>query len=74
MLLGIRNFMNKKLKIYRCEFKGIWSVGNCLVLAAYNQEQAEEMARETITHTTEIVVNELVLKDPQIIEYLSGDY
>lgn len=66
--------MNKKLKIYRCEFNGIYHVGSCLVLAAYNQEQAEEMARKTITHTDRIVVNELALKEPQIIEYLSGDY
>lgn len=66
--------MNKKLKIYRCEFEGLYPVGNCLVLAAYNQEQAEEMARKTISHTTDIVVNELALKEPQIIEYLSGDY
>jgi len=66
--------MNKKLKIYRCEFNGLYPIGNCLVLAAYNKEQAEEMARKTISHTTEIVVNELALKEPQIIEYLSGDY
>jgi len=66
--------MNKKLKIYRCEFAGFYPVGNCLVLAAYNHEQAEKMARKTILHTTEIVVKELILKEPQIIEYLSGDY
>lgn len=66
--------MNRKLKIYRCEFEGFYPVGNCLVLAAYNQEQAEEIARKTIRHTSEIVVNELALKHPQVIEYLSGDY
>jgi hypothetical protein len=65
---------NEKLKIYRCEFVGLYPTGSCLVLAAYNQEQAEEMARKTVSHTTEIVVNELDLKEPQIIEYLSGDY
>ena len=66
--------MDIRLKIYRVEFEGIWPVGNCLVLAAYDQEQAEEMARKTIAHTDEIVVNELTLDEPQIIEYLSGDY
>lgn len=66
--------MNKKLKIYRCEFKGLYPVGSCLVLAAYNQEQAEEMARGKISHTTEIIVNEVILKEPQVIEFLSGDY
>ncbi len=64
----------EKLKIYRCEFDGLNPVGNCLVLAAYDQKQAEEIARKTIKHTTEIVVNELSLEEPQIIEYLSGDY
>jgi hypothetical protein len=66
--------MNNELKIYRCKFNGVYPVGNCLVLAAYDQKQAEEMARKTIKHATEIVVNELSLKEPQIIEYLSGEY
>jgi len=62
-----------ELKIYRVEFNGMYPVGNCLVLAAYNQEQAELMARQTILHTSEMVVNELTLNEPQVIEYLSGD-
>ena len=66
--------MKKGLKIFRVEFHGIWPVGNCLVLAAFNQEQAEEMTRKTIIHTDQFVVNELSLTEPQIIEYLSGDY
>lgn len=66
--------MKRGLKIYRVEFKGIWPVGNCLILAAFNQEQAEEMTKETITHTDKFVVNEMTINEPQIIEYLSGDY
>jgi len=66
--------MKEGLKIYRVEFFGMYPVGNCLVLCAFNQEQAEKMARKTITHTDKIIVNELVLKEPQVIEYLSGDY
>ena len=66
--------MKEGLKIYRVEFDGMWSVGNCLVLAAFNQEQAEEMAKKTITHTDKMVVNEITINEPQIIEYLSGDY
>lgn len=66
--------MEEKLKIYRVEFEGLYPVGSCLVLAAYNQKQAEEMARKTIAHTKEIVVNEMTINKPQIIEYLSGDY
>lgn len=66
--------MKEGLKIYRVEFQGMWPVGNCLVLVAFNQEQAEEMAKKTITHTDEMVVNEITINEPQIIEYLSGDY
>jgi len=66
--------MEKGLKIYRVEFDGMYPVGNCLVLCAYNQEQAEDIAKKTIKHTTEMVVNEMTLTEPQVIEYLSGDY
>lgn len=64
----------KGLKIYKVEFEGVWPVGNCLVLAAYDQEQAEEMAKNTIKHTSIMAVNELTIDEPQIIEYISGDY
>jgi hypothetical protein len=66
--------MKQNLKIYRVEFDGLYPVGNCLVLAAYSQAQAEEMTRRTIKHTNKFVVNELTIDEPQIIEYLSGDY
>jgi len=71
----IENYrMEEGLKLYRVEFEGVWPVGNCLVLVAFNQEQAEEMAKKTITHTDEMVVNEITINEPQIIGYLSGDY
>lgn len=66
--------MKEGLRIYRVEFAGVYPVGNCLVLAAFNQEQAEEMARATIKHTTDIVVNEMSINEPQVIEYISGDH
>jgi len=66
--------MKKGLKIYRVEFKGVCPVGNCLILAACNQKQAEEIANKTITHTDKMVVIEVAINEPQIIEYLSGDY
>lgn len=66
--------MKEGLKIYRVEFNGMWPVGNCLVLAAYSIEQAQEMASKTIRHTDTFEVNELTINEPQVIEYLSGDY
>jgi len=62
--------MKQELKI----FQGLWPVGNCLILAAYNQQQAEEIAQETTIHTDNLVVNEMTINKPQVIEYLSGDY
>lgn len=62
-----------EMKIYRVEFEGIYPIGNCLVLAAYNQQQAEEITRKTLP-TDKFVVNELVMSEPQVIEYMSGDY
>ena len=66
--------MKKGLKIFRVEFDGVYPVGNCLVLAARNQDEAEEMAKKTIAHTTDMVVNEMTINESQIIEYLSGEY
>ncbi len=66
--------MNKGLKIYKVKFEGVWLVGNCLILAAYNQQQAEEMAQETIAHTSIMTVIELPIEEPLVIEYLSGEY
>jgi hypothetical protein len=62
------------LKIFRVEFEGAYPVDNCLVLAAYNQQEAEEMAQKTIAHTSTMVVNEMTINEPQVIEYLSGVY
>lgn len=62
------------MKIYKVDFEGIYPVGNCLILAARNMQQAEEMARETITHTSIMKVEEVKIDQPKVIEYLSGDY
>jgi len=64
----------EELKIFRVKFEGVHPVGNCLVLAAYNQQQAEEIAQKTIAHTNVMVVNEVIIDQAQVIEYLSGEY
>ncbi len=64
----------EQLKIFRVKFDGVYPVGNCLVLAAYNQQQAEEIAQQTIAHTNVMVVNEVIIDEPKVIEYLSGEY
>jgi predicted nuclease of restriction endonuclease-like (RecB) superfamily len=42
--------------------------------ALISDEQAEEIAQETTIHTDNLVVNEMTINKPQVIEYLSGDY
>lgn len=70
----LKEYVDNQLKIYSVNFNGVYPVGNCLILTAHNNEQAEKMARQTISHTSDIEVVELSIKEPQIIEYISGDY
>jgi len=66
--------MKQGLKIYTVDFKGIWPVGNCLIIADYHKYEAMKIAADTITHPSDISVNEMTIEEPQVIEYLSGDY
>ena len=63
-----------QLKIFRAEFKPINPVGGCLIIAADNLEEANNIAMATITHTNVFTVEEVVLEKSKVIEYLSGDY
>jgi len=62
------------LKIYEVIFDGVYPVGSCLILAAKDINQASEMAKETIKHTSKFVIVELPIDEPKVITYLSGDY
>ena len=64
----------KTLKIFTVEFDGLYPVGNCLILSAYTISQAQEMAKKTINHTEDIFVKEIIIEEPKVIKYLSGDY
>jgi hypothetical protein len=66
--------MKEGLKVFKVDFEGVYPSGNCLVLAANNQQEAEEIAKKTIKHTTIMLVNEIIINEPQVIEYLSGEY
>ena len=62
------------MKIYTVKFVGVYPVGSCLIIAAHDQREAEIIASETIKHTKDFVVDEVVVDKPKVIEYLSGDY
>lgn len=68
------NKMKKGLKIFKVEFEPLWPVGNCLIIAASNLEEATTLAKQTIHHTQDIEIIEMVVDKPQVIVYLSGDY
>ena len=64
----------KILKIFTVEFEGLYPVGNCLILSAYTISQAQKMAKKIINHTDDIIVKEIIIEEPKVIKYLSGDY
>jgi hypothetical protein len=63
-----------KLKLYKIEFEGVWGVGNCLILLAFNEAHAAEIAKDTIKHTDKFEVKEVEMDIPKVVMYLSGDY
>jgi len=72
---GVENFKIKKAKkLFSVNFEGINPVGNCLVLMAKNLKEAEKIAKETITHTSEFEIEEVDMKKSGVVIYLSGDF
>ena len=59
-------------KIWTVEFDGVWPVGNCLVIAAYNAQEARRIAAQTITHTKDFKLKQF--NGTGVVVYLSGDY
>jgi hypothetical protein len=74
MLSCLKTFIMGNLKLYECVFVGVWPVGNCCIILAFNYNEALKIARETITHTTDIKVEEVEMDKPKVVVYLSGDY
>lgn len=62
------------LKIWKVDFKPVYPIGGCLIIAAYSKEQASEIAAATLAHTTHFDVSEVFISGPGVIEYNSGDY
>lgn len=66
------------MNIYTVDFEGIYPVGNCLLVRAENKEDAYKLAQLTIKHTSAFTVDDIeqihLTDEPQVLEYLSGDY
>lgn len=64
----------KKLKLYEVDFKPMYPVGGWLIILAYDICEAQNIAKETITHTDKITVQEVIMDKPKVVLYDSGDY
>lgn len=62
------------MQIFKVDFYGMWPVGNCLIIAATDVEEATKIAAETIKHTDKFTVEAVRTDKPCVIVYLSGDY
>lgn len=63
------------MKIYIIDFDPKWSVPSGLVILAENEEQALEIAKETVKHTDVRGIVEVYEVDkPRVIFYEDGDY
>jgi hypothetical protein len=62
------------LKLYSVDFKGVMPAASVLILLARNEEEAIKMASETIGHTDDYTVEEVIVTGPQIVIYEDGDY
>jgi hypothetical protein len=63
------------MRLYTIDFKPVWPVPCGLVVLANNEEEALELARETVKHTEVrgvLVVQEL--DKPKVVFYESGEY
>jgi len=62
------------MKLYDVDFKGVQSVGNCLLIVADTLSQARKIAKKTIKHTDEFSIKRVKANKPRVVKYLSGDY
>jgi hypothetical protein len=63
------------MKLYTIGFSPMWPVPCGLVILAENEEQALELARQTVTHTEVTgVLKVQELDKPKVVFYESGDY
>lgn len=62
------------MKIFTVDFKPVWPVGCALIIAAEDITQAEEIAKQTIAHTSEFSITEIDISEPKVVLYNSGEY
>ena len=63
-----------KLRLWNVDFEPMYPVGSCLILLAYDEEEAKRIASMTIRHTSVFTVEEIPMFAPSVVIYQSGDY
>jgi hypothetical protein len=63
-----------KLKLYEIDFYGMWPIPSTLIILAYSEKEAMEIAKKTIIHTNPISAKLIDIDKPKVVIYLSGDY
>ena len=63
-----------KLKLWNVDFEPMYPVGGCLILLAYDEDEAKRIASMTIQHTSVFTVEEIPMDKPTVVIYNSGDY
>jgi hypothetical protein len=63
------------MRLYTIDFSPMWPVPCGLVILANNEEEALELARETVKHTeVRGILTVQELDKPRVILYESGEY
>lgn len=63
-----------KLKLWEVDFEPVYPVGNCLLILAYDKQEAKRIASMTLTHTSVFTVKEIKMTEPGVVIYMNGDY
>lgn len=62
------------MKIFNVEFKPMYPVGCCLLIAAETIEEATEIAKEELAGTKLISIEEIGIDKPKVLIFMDGDY
>lgn len=65
---------SNQLKLYQVDFTPICPVPYGLIILANTDDQALQIAKETIKHTEPKLVKQLPIEESGVVLYLSGDY
>ena len=67
-------FESPALKLYSVQFDSLYPVPSGLIILAIDEEQAMNIASETVKHTHVKSVTEIDNQEPRVVFFASGDY